>query len=233
VQGPDARKVIAPLIEGIDLNPAAMPHMSVREGRICGAPTRLFRVSFTGELGFEVNVAADHGRAIWEAIVAAGAPFGITPYGTEAMHVLRAEKGYIIVGQETDGTATPDDVGLGWAVGKAKPDFVGKRSLARASMARADRKQLVGLLTDDAKTVLEEGAQIVADPAQPKPMTMLGHVTSSYWSPTLERSIALAVVRGGRARVGGTLYVPMPDRVIAAQIVDPVFYDREGVRLDA
>jgi sarcosine oxidase subunit alpha len=233
VQGPDARKVIAPLIEGIDLSPAAMPHLSVREGRVCGAPTRLFRVSFTGELGFEVNVAADHGAAVWEAIVAAGAPFGITPYGTEAMHVLRAEKGYIIVGQETDGTATPDDVGLGWAVGKTKPDFVGKRSLARASMARADRKQLVGLLTDDANTVLEEGAQIVADPAQPKPMTMLGHVTSSYWSPTLERSIALAVVRGGRARIGRTLYVPMPDRVIAAQIVDPVFYDREGVRPDA
>jgi sarcosine oxidase subunit alpha len=232
VQGPDARKVVGPLIEGIDLDPAAMPHMSVRTGRICGVPTRLFRVSFTGELGFEINVAADHAAAVWDAVVAAGASFGITPYGTESMHVLRAEKGYIIVGQETDGTATPDDVGLGWAVGKAKRDFVGKRSLARASMASPDRKQLVGLLTDEPRTVLEEGAQIVADPAQSIPMTLLGHVTSSYWSPTLDRSIALAMVRGGRARSGQTLHVPMPGRTIPVKVVDPVFFDPEGVRLN-
>jgi sarcosine oxidase, subunit alpha len=165
-------------------------------------------------------------------VVAAGAAFGITPYGTESMHVLRAEKGYIIVGQETDGTATPDDVGLGWAVGKAKRDFVGKRSLARASMASPDRKQLVGLLTDDPCTVLEEGAQIVADPTQAIPMTLLGHVTSSYWSPTLDRSIALAMVRGGRARSGQTLHVPMPGRTISVKVVDPVFFDPEGVRLN-
>jgi sarcosine oxidase subunit alpha len=232
VQGPNARKVIAPLIEGIDLDPAAMPHMSIRTGHICGVPTRLFRVSFTGELGFEVNVAADYAPAVWEAIFAAGASYGITPYGTETMHVLRAEKGYIIVGQETDGTATPDDVGLGWAVGKAKRDFVGKRSLARAAMARPDRKQLVGLLTEDPAIVLEEGAQIVADPGQKVPMTMLGHVTSSYRSPTLDRSIALAMVAGGRALTGKSLHVPMPDRAIAVRVVNPVFVDPEGKRLD-
>ncbi|ODN69414.1 Aminomethyltransferase [Methylobrevis pamukkalensis] len=232
VQGPNARKVLEPLVEGIDLSAAAMPHMSVKEGRICGVPTRLFRVSFTGELGFEVNVPADHGRAVWEAIVAAGAPFGITPYGTETMHVLRAEKGYIIVGQETDGTATPDDVGLAWAVGKAKNDFVGKRSLARASMADPMRKQLVGLLTHDPKTVLEEGAQIVVDPAAPVPMPMVGHVTSSYHSAVLGRSIALAVVKGGRARMGETLHVPMPGGTIAVTVTDPVFYDPKGERLD-
>ena len=123
VQGPNARKVIEPLVSGIDLSPAAMPHMSVRDGLICGVPTRLFRVSFTGELGYEINVPADYGRAVWEAVFAAGSSYGIVPYGTEAMHVLRAEKGYIIVGQETDGTATPDDVGLGWAIGKAKDRF--------------------------------------------------------------------------------------------------------------
>ena len=177
VQGPNARKVLEPLVEGIDLSKEAMPHMSVREGRIAGVPTRLFRVSFTGELGFEVNVPADYGRHVWEAIVAAGEAHGITPYGTETMHVLRAEKGYIIVGQETDGTATPDDVNLGWAVGKAKKDFVGKRSVLRPEMTGSGRKQLVGLLTVDPTVVLEEGAQIVADPAEPVPMTMLGHVT--------------------------------------------------------
>jgi sarcosine oxidase subunit alpha len=207
--------------------------MSVREGKICGVPTRLFRVSFTGELGFEVNVPAGYGRAVWEAIFAAGQRYGITPYGTETMHVLRAEKGFIIVGQETDGTVTPDDVGLAWAIGKAKKDFVGKRSLARPAMMASDRKQLVGLLTLNPKTILEEGAQIVADPGQPIPTAMLGQVTSSYWSTTLDRSIALALVRGGRARIGTRMSVPMPDGPIGVELVEPVFYDPKGARLDA
>ncbi|WP_295639172.1 2Fe-2S iron-sulfur cluster-binding protein [Novosphingobium sp.] len=232
VQGPLARGVIAPLVEGIDLSPDAFPHMAVREGTICGVPTRLFRVSFTGELGFEINVPAAYGRAVWEAIHAAGKPFGIVPYGTEAMHVLRAEKGFIIVGQDTDGTVTPDDAGLGWAVGKKKPDFVGKRSLARPDIVAAGRKQLVGLLTDDPAEVLEEGAQIVADPNQAVPMTMIGHVTSSYWSEALGRSIALAVVAGGRGRMGEALFVPMPGRAIRATVSGMVFHDAEGARLN-
>jgi sarcosine oxidase subunit alpha len=233
VQGPNSRKVLEPLVQDIDLSREAMPHMSVREGRICGVPTRLFRVSFTGELGFEVNVPAGYGRAVWEAIMAEGRPYDITPYGTETMHVLRAEKGYIIVGQETDGTVTPDDAGQGWAVGKAKKDFVGKRSLARPAMTRSDRKQMVGLLTVDSKAVLEEGAQIVADATEPIPMTMIGHVTSAYWSVTLDRSIALALVRGGRARIGTRLSVPMPNGPITVEVVPPVFYDPKGERLDA
>jgi len=134
VQGPRAREVLEPLVSGIDLSSGALPHMAVAHGRICGVPLLLFRVSFTGELGFEINVPPDYGAAVWEAVRAAGACCGITPYGTEAMHVLRAEKGYIIVGQETDGTATPDDVGLSWAIGRTKPDFVGKRSLTRPAM---------------------------------------------------------------------------------------------------
>ncbi|WP_408590141.1 2Fe-2S iron-sulfur cluster-binding protein [Novosphingobium sp.] len=233
VQGPLARAVIAPLVAGIDLSHEAFPHMAVREGTICGVPTRLFRVSFTGELGFEVNVAAEHGLAVWQAIHEAGQAHGIVPYGTETMHVLRAEKGYIIVGQDTDGTLTPDDAGLGWAVGKKKPDFVGKRSLARPDIVGAGRKQLVGLLTKDPQVVLEEGAQIVADPAQPVPMTMLGHVTSSYHSATLGRSIALAMLVDGRAKLGETIYVPMPGGTIAAEVTGMVFLDPKGSRLDA
>src|SRR4030095_2446754 len=132
-------------------------------------------------------VPMGYGRVIWEAIMDAGKPYGITPYGTETMHVLRAEKGYIIVGQETDGTVTPDDAGLGWAVGKAKRDFVGKRSLSRPALVREGRKPLGGVLTTDPKVVLEEGAQIVLDPAHPIPVPMIGHVTSSYWSATLNR----------------------------------------------
>ena len=233
VQGPRARDVLAPLVSEVDLAAAALPHLGVTQGRICDVPMRLFRMSFTGELGYEVNVPSDYGLAVWEAIHAAGQSHGITPYGTETMHVLRAEKGYIIVGQETDGTVTPLDAGLGWAIAKSKPDFVGKRSLARETMLAPDRKQLVGLLTVDPKVVLEEGAQIVATPGQPAPMRMIGHVTSSYHSAVLGRSIALALVRGGRARLGETLYVPMPGGDIAVQVTATVFYDLEGARLHA
>jgi len=232
VQGPRARDIVAPLVEGIEMGAAAFPHMSLREGRICGVPTRLFRVSFTGELGFEINVPAGDGPAVWDALVAAGAPHGLTPYGTEAMHVLRAEKGYVIVGQETDGTVTPDDLGLAGMIARSKKDFVGKRGLRRPDLVAAGRKQLVGLLTEDPQAVLEEGAQIVADPAQTVPMRMIGHVTSSYRSATLGRSIALALVEGGRGRIGSTLQVPMPDRTLAVTLVDPVFYDPQGDRLD-
>lgn len=233
LNGPNTRKLLEPLVEGIDLSEEAFPHMAVAEGRICGVPTRLFRISFTGERGYEVNVPARYGRAVWEKLHAAGQAHGITPYGTETMHVLRAEKGYIIVGQDTDGTLTPDDAGLGWAIGKAKPDFVGKRSLARPDMLKADRKQLVGLLTADPKLVLEEGAQIVLDPNQALPIKMVGHVTSSYWSAALGRSIALAVVEGGRAREGQTVHIPMPGRTHAASITGMVFVDPENKRLSA
>jgi sarcosine oxidase subunit alpha len=233
VQGPMARKALEPLVGGIDISREAMPHMSIREGTICGVPTRLFRVSFTGELGFEVNVPMGHGRAVWEAIVEAGKPYGITPYGTETMHVLRAEKGYIIVGQETDGTVAPDDAGLGWAVGKAKKDFVGKRSLARPAIMAAGRKQLVGLLTVDPNVVLEEGAQVISDSAPAGPVPSLGHVTSSYRSATLDRSIALALVRDGRARIGSRMSIAMPDGPIAVDVVQSVFFDPKGERIDA
>ena len=232
VQGPKARAIIAPLVEGIDLANEAMPHMSVREGKICGVPTRLFRMSFTGELGFEVNVPADYGQAIWEAIWAEGEKHGAVAYGTEAMHVLRAEKGYIIVGQETDGTVTPHDLGLDWAIGKAKPDFVGKRSLTRVDLVKPDRQQLVGLLTVDSQIVLEEGAQVTLAANPPPGTSALGHVTSAYHSATLGHSIALAMVASGRARIGEVLHVPMPNGAIAVRVCEPIFYDKDGSRLN-
>ena len=233
VQGPRVRDVLTPLVDDIDIERQALPHMAVREGRIGGVPARLFRVSFTGELGFEVNVPADYGLSLWEAVAAEVERHGGCAYGTEAMHVLRAEKGYVIVGQETDGTMTPGDVGLAWAIGKAKRDFVGKRSLARPEMLRSDRKQLVGLVSVDGSTVLEEGAQITREPNPLPGAPALGHVTSAYWSEPLQRPIALALVSGGRARTGATLHVPMPDSAIAVTVVDPVFYDPKGERLGA
>jgi sarcosine oxidase, subunit alpha len=232
VQGPRARDVLAPLVEGVDMGASAMPHMSVAQGSICGVPMLLFRVSFSGELGYEVNVPADYGTAVWEMIHAAGQPHGMVEYGTETMHVLRAEKGYIIVGQDTDGTVNPDDAGLTWAIGKTKADFVGKRSLERASMKAADRKQLVGLRTRSPGVVLEEGAQVAAKAGEQPPMELIGHVTSSYASSVLGYSIALAMVAGGRAKLGQTLYVPMPGGDLEVEVTSPVFYDPTGGRIN-
>jgi sarcosine oxidase, subunit alpha len=232
VQGPNARRVIEPLIEGMDLSAQAFPHMSVGRGRICGLPTLLFRVSFTGELGYEINVAGENGLRIWEEVYAAGAKHGIAPYGTEAMHVLRAEKGYIIVGQETDGTVTPDDAGLSWAVGKNKTDFVGMRSLQRASMKNPNRKQLVGLKPKDQRTVLEEGAQVCERPGQRPPMQLIGHITSAYAASTVGYPIALAMIAAGRARMGTSLFVSMPGGDVEVEVTSPVFHDPEGVRIN-
>jgi sarcosine oxidase subunit alpha len=156
---------------------------------------------------------------------------GMCLYGTETMHVLRAEKGYIIVGQDTDGTVTPHDAGLSWAVGKKKTDFVGIRGLMRPDIVAKGRRQLVGLKVKDGRTVLEEGAQIVADPKQAVPMTMIGWVSSSYWSENCGRPIAMALVEDGFERMGDTLYVPMPDRVIEVEVTNTVFFDEEGGRL--
>jgi sarcosine oxidase subunit alpha len=231
LSGPNSRAVVAALAPELDLDPERCPHMSVQAGQVDGVPVRLFRISFTGELGFELQVPARYGMAFWQRCVTIGAGHGLAPFGTEAMHVLRAEKGYIIVGQETDGTTTPDDLGLGRLVGKAKPDFLGQRSLARAELAKAERKQLVGLLPRNPEELLEEGAQLVADANQAVPMAMIGHVTSSYRSPSLGRTFALGLVRSGRARLGETLFVPMPDRMIAVQVTEPVFVDPEGARL--
>ncbi len=232
VQGPKSRDIIQPFVEGIDISDEALPHMSVREGKFCGVPTRLFRMSFSGERGFEINVPSDYGPAVIEAIWKEGQKHGACMYGTETMHVLRAEKGYIIVGQDTDGTVTPDDAGLSWAVGKKKTDFVGIRGMKRPDLLAKGRKQFVGLKTKDPKTVLEEGAQIVADPRQAIPMTMIGHVTSSYWSENCGRSIALALVKDGRSKIGETLYVPMPDHAIEVEVTGTVFYDETGARLN-
>ncbi len=231
VQGPKARDCVAPVVEGVELSNEAFPHMSVRDARACGVRARLMRVSFTGELGYEINVASAYGRDVWEAVWREVEKHGGCTYGTEAMHVMRAEKGYVIVGQETDGTQTPADLGLDWAIGKTKRDFVGKRSLSRPDMLKDDRKQLVGLLTEDPSVVLEEGAQITASAAPAVGSPALGHVTSSYRSETLGRPIALALVAAGRSRMGANLFAPMPEGAVAVTVAAPVFYDKDGARL--
>ena len=229
--GPKARAVLEKVCKDVDLSLAAFPFMSYREGTVCGVAARIMRISFSGELSFEVNVPSHYGAAVWAALMAAGAEFKITPYGTETMHVLRAEKGYIIVGQDTDGSVTPHDLGMGGMVSTTK-DFLGRRSLTRSHTAGPNRKQLVGLLTDEPATVLPEGAQITeAGATTVTPVPMLGHVTSSYFSPTLKRSIAMALVRNGHQRMGQKVQLPLVDgRVVSATVASTVFYDPEGKR---
>jgi len=232
-----ARDVLARLAPDLALDTAAFPHMTMRETDIGNIPARIFRVSFSGELSYEINVPADQGLEVWERLIAVGEPFGLTPYGTEAMHVLRAEKGYIIVGQETDGSVSPVDVGLGMLIAADK-DCLGRRSLTRSDTARLDRKQLVGLLPDNPGEVIPEGAQLVAvlgdvPLSMPGPHPgMIGHVTSSYFGARIGRSFALALVQNGRARHGERVWAPLPDRTIAARICPPVFYDPEGTQRD-
>ena len=228
INGPRARRVLQKVCDDVDLSDGAFPFMSVRTGTVAGVPARIFRISFAGELSFEVNVDANYGRRVWEAVMEAGEEFGITPYGTEAMHVLRAEKGYIIVGQDTDGSVTPVDLGVGRMVSRRK-DFLGRRSLSMEDLVREDRKQIVGLLTEDDQEVLPEGGQIVDDPSARAPAPMLGHVTSSYYSPNLGRSIAMGIVKGGRARIGDVVHVSIgAGRPVPARIADPAFYDPGG-----
>ncbi|PRC91970.1 sarcosine oxidase subunit alpha family protein [Solimicrobium silvestre] len=231
VVGPKSRAVLEKLCTDIDLSADAFKFMDCRIGTVAGVPARVFRISFSGELAYEVNVDASYGHYMWEALMKAGEEFEITPYGTETMHVLRAEKGFIIVGQDTDGSVSPIDLGMAWAVSMKKSfAFLGKRSLARTDTARTDRKQLVGLMTEDPNVVLTEGAQIV-ESAQVGPMEhMIGRVTSSYHSAFLGRSIAMALVEGGSAKDGQVLYCWDGGKITKAKIVSPVFIDPEGKR---
>ena len=233
LSGPNAKAILSACMTEDKNITDDFPFMTMKETFIAGIPARIFRISFTGEMAFEINVPARYGLALWCHVMRVGKDFNLTTYGTEAMHVLRAEKGFIIVGQETDGTVTPYDLDMHWIVSKNKSDFIGKRALERKSMNEPQRKQLVGLLTENPKKIIPEGAHAVLDPNQEMPMAMLGHVSSSYYSPNLKHSIALALIKGGLNRKGQTVYIPMLDgqEPIKAKIVDPVFFDKQGDRL--
>ncbi len=227
VAGPNARKLLERFDGDIDLSGDALPFMSFADGVLDGLPVRIFRISFSGELSFEVATPASYGLALLEMLISKGGDLGVGPYGTEALHVLRAEKGFIVVGDETDGTVTPHDVGMSWAVSKKKEDFIGKRAMMRSDLTREGRKQLVGLLTTDPKTVLPDGAHAMSADGK----RAIGHVTSTYYSPTLKRSIAMALIEGGQSMMGQTVTIGIDAKTDAqAVIASPVFYDEEGAR---
>ena len=232
ISGPNSRQLLDTLVGNQDVSNDAFPYMSWQNINVAGVDARVFRISFTGELSFEINVPANYGLYVWEQVMAAGQAFDITPYGTETMHILRAEKGFIIAGQDTDGSVTPQDMNMNWVVGKNKAfSYLGKRSWSRPDNLREDRKQFVGLLTTDPQQVLPEGAQAVQDPNEPIPMTMVGHVTSSYHSACLDRSIALGMIEKGLSRLGEKVYFPLADgTTVEAEITSSIFYDPKGER---
>jgi sarcosine oxidase subunit alpha len=229
--GPRACAVLAALGTDIDLAPTALPHMAAAQGKVAGLNARVIRVSFSGEASYEVNVPARNAGAFLDAVLEAGAPQGITPYGVESLMVLRAEKGYLHVGTDTDGSSTPDDVGWG-AVARRKPgDFIGKRSLFRTANMSDERKQFVGVEPIDPRMALRPGGHLLFGADRQPPALTDGWITSACFSPTLGRHIALGVLRGGRQRLGETVTVCDEEERIAARVVSPQFYDPENTRL--
>jgi sarcosine oxidase subunit alpha len=232
--GPKSRQLLNELVKDTDLSKDAFPFMHSRNAIIDGIPVRIARISFSGELAFEINVDWSHARHIWERLWALGLPYELTAYGTETMHVLRAEKGYVIMGQDTDGTQTPQDLNMSWIVSKKK-EFIGKRSFQLPHLKAAGRQQLVGLLPESGDEVIPEGAYITAFDAQPDEQGKTRHtgfVTSAYYSPTLGRSFALALVSDGLNRMGEVVVVPIGKKLLRATICDAVFIDKENLRRD-
>ena len=215
----------------MDVSAETLPFMAFADGELAGIPVRAYRISFSGELSYEIAVPAGRGLELWEKIHEAGQEFGVMPYGTEALHVMRAEKGFIMIGDESDGTVIPQDLALDWAVSKKKEDFLGKRGMQRSFMTQPDRKQLVGLETLDPSVVLPDCAHAIEGKTPEGRDALIGHVTSTYYSPTLDRSIAMAIIKGGSRRMGEVLNFPIGNgKVVQAKVVNPVFLDPEGAR---
>ena len=228
--GPRSRDVLTALQCDASLDGEQFPFMTTRKALLAGIPVRLFRVSFSGELAYEINVRSDLALSLWQAVMSAGAPHDITPYGTETMHVLRAEKGFVIVGQDTDGSVTPVDLGMNWMLSKSK-DYLGRRSLARSDCSRTGRKQWVGFRSLDDRSVVREGSQLIQDGSARPPVALQGHISFSYYSASLGHPIALGLLNDGRQRIGEELLaVDASGRSTAVRVVKPVFYDPEGER---
>ncbi|MEL6171651.1 MAG: glycine cleavage T C-terminal barrel domain-containing protein, partial [Pseudomonadota bacterium] len=228
VVGPNARKTLEKLTKD-DVSAEALPFMAWKDVAFGDIKARAYRISFSGELSYEIAIPASQGRAFWDMLLEAGKEFGVMPYGTEAQHVMRAEKGFIMIGHETDCTVIPQDLGMGWAISKKKEDYLGKRAQERAHMTDPDRWKLVGLQTEDG-SVLPDGAYATADGTNENVQrNVQGRVTSTYYSPTLDRGIAMGLIKHGPDRMGEVIEFPKLDgSIVKAKIVSPVFYDPDG-----
>jgi sarcosine oxidase subunit alpha len=229
--GPKARDLLARLGTDVDISSEAMPHMSAACGQVMGLEARVVRVSFSGELSFEINIPARHAAAFLQAVLAQGKDLGITPYGIESLMVLRLEKGYLHLGSDTDGASTPDDVGWGFVARKKEADYIGKRSLFRPANQDENRQQLVGLAPLDENQALEPGAHLLLGENRQAPAKTDGWVTSACYSPTLKRHIALGVLSGGSKRLGEMVTVIDEQKRYHARVVDMVQLDKDNERL--
>jgi sarcosine oxidase subunit alpha len=229
IAGPRAREVLAASVDDADVGNDALPFMGCLQASVGGVPVRVFRITFSGELGYEVHMPAGHTLSVWEAVLGRGAAFGIRPYGTEAMGVMRIEKGHV-VHAELDGRTLASDFGLERMMRK-DGDFVGRRSLEREALAPSRRPGFVGLVSDNGRPI-PAGAHLVWNPTAPRPMHTYGHVTSTCYSASVSAHIALALLEDADAWKGKLLYAASPLRCAATpvRIVDPVFVDPTGRR---
>jgi sarcosine oxidase subunit alpha len=233
LSGPNAHKVLAKCDSGIDFTPDAFRHMQFRSGEIFGVPTRVLRASFTGEASYEINVPARYGYALLHKLEALGEEFDITPYGVESLMTLRAEKGYLHIGADTDGTTNPMDLGWGGAIAKKPGDFIGRRSLSRPVDQSADRLHFVGLQSLNPATPLPLGGHVISTAQPAFPVASEGYVTSACISPNLNKAIGLGIVRRGRERLGEQVYIYAAGKTVAAVITSPTHIDPEGSALSA
>lgn len=232
IAGPKARDLLGALDPDFDISGTAFPHMSARQGHVCGIPARIARVSFTGELSYEIAVPLRQAGRLWAALTRAGALHGMTPFGVEALMTMRIEKGFLHIGSDTDGTTLPQDIGFGSIMAKKSDDFVGRRSAHRPDGLRTDRRSLVGLeVADGDPTPLGIGAHVLpAGTVRPQPGE--GWVTSSTWSPTLKAPLALAMVERGQERMGESVRIWDLGAWRNARITSLCRHDPEGARID-
>ena len=228
VVGPNARKLLQ-VLGGMDVSKETLPFMQWADGTLGGFPVRVYRISFSGELSYEIAVPASHGAAFWAACQEAGRALNAMPYGTECLHVMRAEKGFIMIGDETDGTVIPQDLNLDWAISKKKADFLGKRGQERTYLANPDRWKLVGFETLDG-SVVPDGSYIVAEGMNANGQrNVQGRVTSTYHSPTLKRGIAMGLLKHGPSRMDEVVeFNTVAGGTVKAKVRDTVFFDKDG-----
>ena len=231
IAGPKSRDVMQKLFPNLNVSNEGLPFMGYLEGDLFGVKAKIYRISFSGELAYEVNVESDNGNFMWEKIIETGKEFNIQPYGTEALSTLRIEMGHV-AGSELDGRTIPYDNSLEGLVSKKK-DFIGKRSLSKKAFTSLDRQKIVGVVPLDKKTSIPEGSYIVKDAKAKLPNPKLGHVSASCWSVEFDNPFSLAIIKDGKNMIGQKLFAlsPLKNKTIPVEIVSSHYVDPKGERV--
>ncbi len=231
IAGPKSRSLLQKLFPDLDVSNEGLPFMGYVESNLFGVHARIFRISFSGELAYEINVKSNNGNFMWEKIIEVGKEFAIQPYGTEALSTLRIEMGHV-AGSELDGRTIPYDNGLQGMVSKKK-DFIGKRSLNRQAFIAEDRQKVVGVIPLDKKTSIPEGSHLVKDDNASLPNPKLGHVSASCWSVEYNNPFSIAILKDGKNMIGQKLFAmsPLKNKSIPVEIVSSHYVDPKGERV--